>query len=441
MKDDHTKTLTPHRRFPHFKDRPGWAEKSFAELYAFKPTNTLSRDKLNYKSGTVRNIHYGDIHTSFQTLLDLKHEHVPYVTNGSEADFDDYAFCAEGDIVFADASEDLNDVGKSIEVLALNGERVVSGTHTILATRRDSQLIVGFGGYLFQSDRIRQQIRLEAQGSKVYGISPRRLGGINVCFPADEDEQRKIAACLKSLDEVLAAEGQKLKALRAVKKGLMQQLFPRQGESRPRLRFPEFRDAGEWRLAKASDYVDVLQGYGFPDRLQGKKDGEFPFYKVSDISAVVDSGKVLLAEAKNHIDREVLAELRAKPLPVGTTVFAKIGEAIRSNKRAVTTRPCLIDNNAAGVKAIAGAAVDEFVYYLWCMVPLIEYAGGVVPAVNKSAIEQMPLCFPEPSEQQRVADCLSSLDALVAATSLKLDGLRAHKKGLMQQLFPSPEVA
>jgi type I restriction enzyme S subunit len=252
-------------------------------------------------------------------------------------------------------------------------------------------------------------------------------------------EQRKIAACLTSLDELLAAEERKLEALLAHKKGLMQQLFPCAGESRPRLRFPEFRDGPEWKLAKAGDYVDVLQGYGFPDRLQGRKDGEFPFYKVSDISAVADSGAVLLTDAKNHIDREVLNELRAKPLPVGATVFAKIGEAIRSNKRAVTTRPCLIDNNVAGVKAIAGAAVDKFVYYLWCMVPLIEYAGGVVPAVNKSAIEQILVCFPEPAEQHRIADCLSVLDALIAAASRKLGGLRAHKKGLLQQLFPSPE--
>lgn len=252
-------------------------------------------------------------------------------------------------------------------------------------------------------------------------------------------EQRKIAACLTSLDKLLAAEERRLEALQVHKKGLMQQLFPSPGEFRPRLRFHEFRDEPEWTSGRASDFVDVLQGYGFPERLQGNKDGEFPFYKVSDISAAADAGKILLTDAKNHIGREVLVELRAKPLPIGTTVFAKIGEAIRSNKRAMTTRPCLIDNNAAGVKAIAGAAVDEFVYYYWCMVPLIMHAGGVVPAVNKSAIEQISVCFPEPAEQQRIASCLGSLDALITAALKKLDGLRAHKNGLMQQLFPSPE--
>ena len=252
-------------------------------------------------------------------------------------------------------------------------------------------------------------------------------------------EQQKIADCLMSLDEVIAAQGRKVEALKAHKRGLMQQLFPREGETRPRLRFPEFRDAPEWVVGKASDIVDVLQGYGFPERLQGSQEGDFPFYKVSDISACVDAGGILLDEANNHIDAGVLEELRAKLMPVGSTVFAKIGEAIRSNKRAITSRPCLVDNNAAGVKAVAGLAHDRFVYYLWCQVPLIEYAGGVVPAVNKSAMEQIPVCYPKPDEQQRIADCLSSLDTQITAESNQLAALKTHKQGLMQQLFPAPE--
>jgi hypothetical protein len=66
MKDELERTLAPKLRFPEFKNGPGWEEMPFADLYAFKPTNTLSRDKLNFKSGTIRNIHYGDIHTRFQ---------------------------------------------------------------------------------------------------------------------------------------------------------------------------------------------------------------------------------------------------------------------------------------------------------------------------------------------------------------------------------------
>lgn len=431
------KTVTPKLRFPEFRGGEGWSTERMDRLYSFGRNNILSRDKLNYIEGTAKNIHYGDIHTKFPATFDVSREQVPFV-NQSEAlpEFASGDYCIESDLVFADASEDMNDVGKTMEIVRLHGEQVLAGQHTILARQRGNTLVTGFGAYLFGSGLMRGRIKKEAQGTKVFQISAARLGGIDVTYPSDKAEQQKIADCLTSLDEVIAAQGRKVEALKAHKRGLMQQLFPREGETRPRLRFPEFRNAPEWTLGKASDIVTVLQGYGFPERFQGNTAGEFPFYKVSDISACVDAGGILLADANNHIDANVLAELRARPMPVGATVFAKIGEAIRSNKRAMTDRPSLVDNNAAGVKAIDGRADDRFVYYLWSLVSLIDYAGGVVPAVNKSAIERIPVCYPKKDEQQRIADCLSSLDTQITAETNQLAALKTHKQGLMQQLFP-----
>jgi len=252
-------------------------------------------------------------------------------------------------------------------------------------------------------------------------------------------EQQKIAACLTTLDEVIAAQSQKLDALKTHKKGLMQQLFPREGETLPRLRFPEFQAAPAWEEGQISDIANVLQGYGFPERHQGLTSGDYPFYKVSDISRSVAAGKVFIQDSANYINEGLLKELRAKPIPEGTTIFAKIGEAIRSNKRAITTVPCLIDNNAAGVKRIKGKATDLFMYLLMDQISLIEYAGGVVPAVNKTAIEEIAVKYPEIEEQQKITDCVGSLEEAILAETQKLSALKTHKKGLMQQLFPSPE--
>ncbi len=317
------------------------------------------------------------------------------------------------------------DGGASNDVIVLRAKPPLSDEFLSLVLRNDA-----FIAYVMESAKGVKMPRGDLIAMRAYPVGR----------PAPA-EQQKIADCLTSLDEVIAAQGRKVEALKAHKRGLMQQLFPREGETLPRLRFPEFRDAPEWKRGKASDIVDVLQGYGFPERLQGSREGEFPFYKVSDISACVDAGGNLLDEANNHIDADVLEELRAKLMPVGSTVFAKIGEAIRSNKRAITSRPCLVDNNAAGVKAIERLAHDRFVYYLWCQIPLIEYAGGVVPAVNKSAIEQISVCYPKPDEQQRIADCLSALDTQITAESDQLATLKTHKLGLMQQLFPAPAEA
>lgn len=416
MDDDQKKTLTPKLRFPEFRTLQPWVIRNGGDLFDNRledGSDQLPIYSVTMTEGLVR-----------RSSLERKIDDIG-VTGGNKK-------VHKGDIAY-----NMMRVWQGASGVAPE-DCMVSPAYVVLAPREDVR--PEFYGYFFKLDSSLRLFTSHARGANKDRLRLYYDSFAKTPLPQPSPaEQRKIAACLGSLDELIAAERRKLEAVRSHKKGLMQLLFPREGESHPRLRFPEFYNAPEWKTGKASDYMDVLQGFGFPDRLQGSTDGEFPFYKVSDISAAVNVGKVYLADANNHIDRAVLAELRAKPLPIGTTVFAKIGEAIRSNKRAVTTRPCLVDNNAAGVKAKPGVAVDEFVYHLWSMVPLIEYAGGVVPAVNKSAIEQIPVCFPQPDEQRRIAACLSSLDALITAASRKLDGLQAHKKGLMQQLFPSHE--
>jgi len=217
----------PRLRFPEFQGTAGWQTPQLSALYGFKRTNSLSRDQLNYEAGIIKNIHYGDIHTKFRTIFHLSHESVPYVNPEFAANsFDDDAYCEEGDIVLADASEDLNDVGKAIEIASLNGQPVVAGTHTILATRRSDEPAVGFGGYLFQSAVVRAGIKKEAQGAKVYGISARRISAISIPLPRTHAEQQRIANCLSTLDARIATQAEKFEALRTHKRGLMQQLFP-----------------------------------------------------------------------------------------------------------------------------------------------------------------------------------------------------------------------
>ena len=207
----------------------------------------------------------------------------------------------------------------------------------------------------------------------------------------------------------------------------------------PKLRFPEFREEPGWVDGRCGDIADVLQGYGFPERYQGAIEGVYPFYKVSDISNAVEQGEKYITQANNYISDRVLSELGAKPVPAGTTIFAKIGEAIRSNRRAVTTKPSIVDNNVAGVKVTSGKTSDDFLYYLWSNISLIDFAGGVVPAISKSAIESIPVAYTEiEAEQKKISECLSSLDGLIAAEGRKLAALRDHKRGLMQQLFPQP---
>lgn len=428
------KATVPKVRFPEFVGAQNWSVAPMRKLYAFMRNNLLSRDKLNYERGVAKNIHYGDIHTKFQALFDITKERVPFI-NESEpvpgADSEDY--CVEGDLIFADASEDMNDVGRCIEVVQLAGEKLLSGQHTILARRKDDALVIGFGGHLFRSGLIRSRIEKEAQGTKVYQISSSRLGSIDITYPSDKGEQQKIADCLTSLDEVIAAQGRKVEVLKAHKRGLMQQLFPREGETRPRLRFPEFRDAPEWEKKQLAELGEIITGKTPSTSNAGLWGGGILFITPTDID---DGGKY-----QDTSQRTVVATSALKVLPVGSIAYTCIASI---GKLAITVRPSVTNQQINSV--ITRPSIDnEFVYYaLVHLTPWIKSipATSTLPIINKTEFSAIEIGIPSDSlEQKAVADCLASLDTQITAESHQLAALKAHKQGLMQQLFPAPEAA
>lgn len=207
------------------KPYPKWVEKLFEEIYSFFSTNSLSRDKLNYETGSVKNIHYGDIHTKFSSQFIVNEEYVPYVN----ADVDlskvkEENFCREGDLVIADASEDYNDIGKSIELVKLNSEKVIAGLHTFLARPDLSKIKIGFSGYLVQAPYVRMQVQKIAQGTKVLSLSSGRLGKVKLFIPHIE-EQQKIASFLTALDAKIETVNNQITQTQTFKKGLLQQMF------------------------------------------------------------------------------------------------------------------------------------------------------------------------------------------------------------------------
>ena len=206
-------------------DFPDWEEKKLGELYSFKTTNSYSRDNLNYEDGQVKNIHYGDIHTKFKTHFDITAEVVPFVN--AEVDLSrisDENYAQEGDLVIADASEDYADIGKAIELVNLNGETVLAGLHTFLARRTNDEMTIGFGGHLMKSQDVRLEIMRIAQGTKVLGLSFKRLAEIPLKLPHAK-EQLKIASFLSSINTNIEKAGQQIGVSMTFKKGLLQKMF------------------------------------------------------------------------------------------------------------------------------------------------------------------------------------------------------------------------
>lgn len=231
-------------------------------------------------------------------------------------------------------------------------------------------------------------------------------------------EQQKIADCLSSLDALIAAQAEKIDALKTQKKGLMQKLFPREGETFPRLRFPEFRDAGDWKEKPISDCCHLQAGkfVHAGDIRQESSAATYPCYGGNGLRGYT--------ETFTHTGQYPLIGRQG----------AQCGNINFVNGKFHATEHAVV--------ATANQRVDTvWLYYKLIRMDLNQHATGQAqPGLSVENLNKLTIRIPEnEKEQQKIANCLSSLDALIAAHKEKLDALKTHKKGLMQQLFPIVE--
>ena len=205
----------PHLRFPEFSGE--WKKVNVSKLLDFYSTNSLSWEQLDYNNGKIKNLHYGLIHKGLSTMIDVFSASLPYIKEGTIPK--SYTLFKEGDVAFADASEDTNDVAKAIEVINCDGQQIVSGLHTIHGRDNSNQTVIGYKGYAFASDSFHKQIRRIAQGTKVFSISIRNFDEVYIGVPS-KDEQTKIAKLLISIDERIATQNKIIEKLQSLIKGI-----------------------------------------------------------------------------------------------------------------------------------------------------------------------------------------------------------------------------
>ena len=185
--------------------------------------------------------------------------------------------------------------------------------------------------------------------------------------------------------------------------------------------------------------VATLQaGIGFPPALQGRSEGDFPFAKVGDISRCGRSECSVLSTADHYIDESDVAQLRAKPVPAGSVLFAKIGEAIRQNHRVIAGRPLLIDNNA--MAAIPSERIDSrFLYHYLKTVDFYALAPATtVPALRKSELDGIRVPFFPLEEQRRIAAILDQAETLRTQRRTALGLLDSLIQSLFLDMFGDP---
>ena len=416
--------LTPQLCFSHSTAK--WGEAKIQDIFIFLSTNTHSRNQLNYEYGEYQNIHYGDILVKYDSIIDAQTEAIPYINENIECRSNNIVI--DGDIIMADTAED-EIVGKTSEVQNVGNKKIISGLHTFWL-RPQIPFAPKYLGYFFNSTQYHDQLLPLIQGAKVSSISKKALINTIIVYPSLM-EQQKIADCLSSLDDLIEATNRKIEVLKEHKKGLMQRLFPKDGENVPELRFPEFQNK-VWKEEKLGE-MGLFYGGGTPDRSNSS-------YWKGDIGWISSSD--LMEDNIHHISitrfisDEAINKSATKIIPKGCVLFvSRVGVGkIAVNKKKLCTSQDFI--NFQPLKGISSYFVGY--YFLGKKECLRLYNQGTsIKGFSKSDLEKTKVVYPlDAKEQQKIADCLSSLDELIEATSRKVEILKEHKKGLMQQLFP-----
>ncbi|QTP34023.1 hypothetical protein B7759_02629 [Burkholderia glumae] len=294
----------------------------------------------------------------------------------------------------------------------------------------------GFFRYCFEKNahglQLKKHITSGARSNGLLNISREAFFGVRIPTPKNE-EQQKIAEFLSSLDELITTEGQKLDALKARRKGLMQQLFPREGEPVPRVRFPEFWDAGEWEEKNLEELANRGSGHTPSKANPEYYGGGIKWVSLAD-SKRLDSG--LISETEIEISEEGIKNSSAVLHPAGTVILSRDAGV---GKSAIMASPMAVSQHFIAWSCNSDRLLNWFLYYsLQRSKPLFDRVatGSTIKTIGLPFFVEMRIMLPSLQEQQKIADCLSSIDDLIGAQSRKIEGLKIHKKGLMQQLFP-----
>lgn len=392
--------LVPKLRFPEFRGGGVWKGIKLSNLAQLVSGLHLSPDQYSK---------YGEI---------------PYFTGPSD-------FTSEIQQVSKWTSESTNVAKENDTLITVKGSGVGEIWYlTLPSVAMGRQLMAvraanSCGRFIYQF-LLTKKTRFEdlASGNLIPGLSRGDVLDLEAYFPSIP-EQQKIADCLASLDELIILEAQKLDTLKTHKKGLMQQLFPAEGETLPKLRFPEFRDAGEWEETRLGDIGSVRMCKRILKE-QTSPRGDIPFYKIGTFGGTPDA----------YISREIFDSFRnSYPFPKNGAVLISaagtIGRTVRYNGELAYFQ----DSNIVWLDNSEKLIADNFLFYLYQLIDWSPSVGAIQRLYNENILGAQ-VKFPSIPEQQKIADCLATLDDLITAQTQQLAALKTHKKGLMQQLFP-----
>lgn len=393
--------LLPKLRFPEFREAGEWQIRSLANIADFFKGKGLPKSAIT-NNGQMTCIHYGELFTEYTEIIQT----IKSRTNLAE----NFFMSVENDVLMPTSDVTPNGLAKAA---CLKLSNIILGGD-ILVIRTNKEKING--EFLARYIRHQEQKVLQlVSGSTVFHLYASSIEKLTLSFP-EKKEQQKIADCFSSLDDLISAQAQKIDALKTHKKGLMQQLFPAEGETIPKLRFSDFREVGEWEAKKLGGLCDMQAGkfIAAVDISEKRTSNLYPCF----------GGNGLRGYTKTFNQSGRYSLIGRQGALCGNITLAS--GKFYATEHAVVTTPKLNIHT-------------DWLFYCLNLLNLNRFATGQAqPGLSIEVLEKVDCTAPASiKEQKKIADCLSSLDDLISAQTQKLDALKNLKKGLMQQLFPA----
>ena len=400
--------IIPELRFPEFENDGDWSIRSIEEnIDMISGIALKSKELSDDKSGTpiLRGINITEGHIRHSREMDKFYL-------GDTSEICKY-LVEENDIVIG---MDGSKVGKNVSLVSKIdvGSILIQRVARIRAIDADIK-------YLYQnfiSQRFRTYVDNVNTSSGIPHISAKQIRNYEIGFPPKFKEQQKIANCLFSLDEVITAESEKLDLLQDHKKGLLQQLFPKQGETQPQYRFPEFVNDVDWEEKEVGEIFEVTRGYVLSMSLVSEKRTEEKHYPVYS------------SQTKNNGLAGFYNEYLYENAITWTTDGANAGDVNYREGKFYCTNVCGV---LLSDKGFANRCIAEIINSV--AKKHVSYIGN--PKLMNGVMSKIIISVPPLKEQEKIANCLTNIDDLLGAQALKIKALKKHKKGLMQQLFPN----
>lgn len=395
----------PALRFKGFTDP--WEQRKLDEAFDFTvPNNTLSRAELNQESGSVRNVHYGDVLIKYGSVLDAQNDELPFITGRSKDDFKG-ALLQNGDIIIADTAED-ETTGKVCEIVNIQDKDVVAGLHTMVC-RPKNKTAEGYFGYYMNSSSYHHQLLPLMQGIKVLSLSKTNVQKTTVKYPKDKAEQQKIADCLRRIDTLITLHQRKYEKLVNIKKSMLDKMFPQNGASVPEIRFKGFTDP--WEQRKLGDLCVEFRSGEFISASDITETGEYPVFGGNGLRGFTDrfnhDGEYTLIGRQGALCGNV-------NFAVGKSYFTEHAIAVRADKKNQT----------------------RFLYYLFSTMDLGQYSGqSAQPGLAVGNLVELKSTLPDKQEQEKISGVLTALDTLITLHQRKLEKLQNIKKSCLEKMF------